>query len=260
MKSLRTFLLGFAMFSMCAPLAPANAQVESDGGLYWSMRGGLSEVRNITEGDDPGYDPIYTSVDDGTGTGTFIIIVTPGENDHRGTRKLKMDHGWVAGAAIGYTWLYPDSSADLRLEIEGIYRRSVNGTEEVVYRPTSNRPDSVSFYDYTLLSFDGTVSFRSAMINMLLDFHTPTRVVPYIGLGAGMTHMVSKVGAINDDLLTPSWQAIGGVGYKLSPGTMLTMEYRFFQMVGDGWSDLFLTKDLPSIEFEDWSMGVRFTF
>ena len=34
MKSLRTFLLGFAMFSLCAPLAQAQNYYESDGGLY----------------------------------------------------------------------------------------------------------------------------------------------------------------------------------------------------------------------------------
>lgn len=259
MKSLRTFLLGFSMFSLCAPLVPANAQVESDGGLYWSMRGGLSEVRNITQTYLLGSNPEYETITDIDGNVT-TVLVTPGVNDHRGTRKLKMDDGWLVGGAIGYTWLYPENSADLRLEIEGTYRRSANGTIEAILTPISNRPDSISYYDYTLLPFDGTVSFRSAMINMFLDFHTPTRVVPYIGLGAGMTQLVSKVGVINDDLLTPSWQAIGGIGYKLSPGTMLTMEYRFFQLAGDSVSDLFQTKDLASIEFEDWSMGVRLTF
>lgn len=259
MKSLRTFLLGFAMFSLCVPLAQAQGYPEPDGGLYWSVRGGLSQVRNVATVDVPGYDPVYNTYVDGFGN-TITELVTPGLNDHRGVRSLEMDYGWVAGAAIGYTVLYPDYSADMRFEIEGIYRRNVDGTVDARYTPTTDNPDSDSFDTYEILPFQGSVSFRSAMFNMLLDFHTPTRLVPYVGLGAGLTHVVSKVGAINDDFLSLSWQAIAGVGYKLSPGMMLTMEFRYFQLTGDEWSDLFQTKALNSIEFDDWSMGVRFTF
>jgi opacity protein-like surface antigen len=259
MKSLRAFILGLAVISLCAPLAPAKAQVEADGGLYWSVRGGLSQVGNIATVDEAGFDPVYSTVDNGDGT-TTTTLVTRGKNDHRGIRDLEMDYGWVAGAAIGYTWLYPDNSADLRMEFEGMYRRNVNGSVDVQYYPTTNNPDSDSIYTATNLPFKGSVSFRSAMVNMFLDFHTPTRIVPYVGLGAGVTHLVSKVGAINDDLLSPSWQAIAGIGYKLSPGTMLTTEFRYFALVGDETSDLFGTSDLGSIEFDDWSMGVRFTF
>ncbi|MDH5557951.1 MAG: outer membrane beta-barrel protein [Alphaproteobacteria bacterium] len=260
MKSLRAFILGLAVFSLCASLAPANAQVEADGGLYWSMRGGLSQVANASIVDVPGYPATYTQTTDPTTGVVTTTLVTRGLNDHRGLRDLEMDYGWVAGAAIGYTWLYPDNSADLRMEFEGIYRRNVNGSVDAQYYPTTNNPDSDSIYTAANLPFKGSVSFRSAMFNVMLDFHTPTRIVPYVGLGAGVTHLVSKVGAINDDLLSPSWQAIGGVGYKLSPGTMLTLEFRYFALVGDEWSDLFQTDDLNSIEFDDWSMGVRFTF
>lgn len=259
MKSSRAFLLGFAMFFLCAPLAPANAQVAADGGLYWSLRGGLSQVRNTSTVDVLGYDPVYSTVTNPDGS-TSTVLETPGLNDHRGVRALEMDYGWVAGGAIGYTWLYPENSADIRLEVEGIYRRNVDGTVDAQYYPTSDNPDSDSYSSYEILSFQGSVSFRSAMVNMALDFHTPTRLVPYVGLGAGMTQLVSKVGAINDDLLSLSWQAIAGVGYKLSPGTMVTLEFRHFQLVGDEWSDLFQTKRLKDIEFDDWSMGVRLTF
>lgn len=266
MKSLRTFLLGFAMFYLCVPLAPANAQVEADGGLYWSVRGGLSQVRQRSWWGWGAIDPVYL--------GTPPVLDTPGMNAHEEWRNLEMNYGFVAGASIGYTMLFPDSSADIRLELEGIYRRNDDGQVNSEWKSTTNNKDSISL-GHMVGPVIGSLEVRSAMFNALLDFHTPTRFTPYLGVGAGMSQLVAKGSfwdsnraywvypnpyPFDETLYALSWQAIVGVGYKLSPGTMLTTEFRYFRLASDRWSNLFQWEELEDIKFDDWSVGVRFTF
>ncbi len=262
MKSLRAFLLGFAMVSLCAPLARAE-YIEPDGGLYIGIRGGLAQMRNNSSAETLGYAPIYDLIDNGDGTFTEVLN-TEGLNDHSENRSLEMDYGYVAGVAIGYTVLYPDKSADLRFELEAMYRKNDDGEISSQFNPTSDRADSISFNDFEVFKVDGNVEVRSAMFNMLLDFHTPTRLTPYLGLGVGASQLIASgtvaLVPFDDDIYSLSWQAIAGLGYRLSPGTMLTLEFRHFQLTGDRWSDFFQTSKLSNIEFDDWSMGVRFTF
>lgn len=259
MKSLRAFLLGFAMVSLCAPLARAE-YIEPDGGLYIGIRGGLAQMRNNSSAETLGFLPTYFPPVDPDPP----VLNTPGRNDHNETRSLEMDYGYVAGVAIGYTVLYPDKSADLRFEVEAMYRKNDDGQINSQFTPTSDRADSISFNDFEVLKVDGNAEVRSAMFNMLLDFHTPTRLTPYVGLGVGASQLIAS-GTVallpfDDDIYSLSWQAIAGLGYRLSPGTMLTLEFRHFQLSGNRWSDFFQTSKLSNIEFDDWSMGVRFTF
>lgn len=268
MKSLRTFLLGFAMFSLCAPLAQAQDYYESDGGLYWGVRGGLVQARNLAVWDHGGYEPTYI---DGTDPPELEF---PGLNDHREYRSLEMDYGYVVGASIGYTMVYPESSADLRFELEGIYREHEDGQINSPWYPLTDNDDSITL-GFETVPIIGTLEVRSAMFNVLVDFHTPTRVVPYLGVGAGISQLVAEGYTLDlnrsahghglpqffdETLYALSWQAIAGVGYRLSPGAMLTLEFRYFRLAADRWSELFQTDELRDITFDDWSMGVRFTF
>ncbi|MCK5623069.1 MAG: porin family protein [Alphaproteobacteria bacterium] len=276
MKSLRTFLLGFAMFSLCAPLAQAQDYYESDGGLYWGVRGGLSQVRNSVAADWYGIDAVYNDA-------TPPELQWPGINSHHELRDLEMDYGYVIGASLGYTMVFPEGAADLRFEAEGIYRKNDDGQINSQWYATSDNPDSLSLGNESVPVY-GSLEVRSAMFNVLVDFHTPTRFVPYLGVGAGISQLVAK-GTIYDanrytydyiasggfwipsypyifdeTIYALSWQAIAGVGYRLSPGAMLTLEFRYFRLATDRASDLFATWELGSVKFDDWSMGVRFTF
>lgn len=267
MKRLRIFLLGFAVFSLCTPLAQAQDYYESDGGLYWGVRGGLSQVRSRAWWAWAAVDPVYD-------TSVPPNVLAPGINSHEEWRNLEMDYGFVAGAALGYTATFPESSADLRFELEGIYRKNDDGQTNAQWTPTSDNNDSDSFL-WVVSEIDGSLEVRSAMFNVLVDFHTPTRFVPYIGVGAGISQIVADAlvwdparGAygygypmvVDETLYALSWQAIAGVGYRLSPGTMVTLEFRHFRLAADRWSDFFFWSELADVKFDDWSMGVRFTF
>jgi len=260
MKSVGAFLFGFAVLFVCAPLAQAKEYLESDGGLYWSVRGGLSQVRNLAGLHWEGYDPIYGSVFDPV-SGTWItVLLARGLNDHLELRSLEMDYGFVAGASIGYTMAYPDSVADLRLELEGIYRKNVGGEINSEITATTDHPDSDSLDGHVTTTITDSLEVRSAMFNVLVDFHTPTRFVPYLGLGAGVSQMIIDGQTYNEETVALSWQAIAGIGYRLTPGAMVTLESRYFRLAADRWSNLFLTDELRNVKFDDWSLGVRFTF
>jgi opacity protein-like surface antigen len=268
MKSLRTFLLGFAMFFLCAPLAQAQDYYESDGGLYWSVRGGLAQTRNLAVWDWYAIEPVYDETDPQN-----PILLEEGVNSHREYRSLEMDYGYVVGASIGYTMVFPESSADLRFEAEAIYRKHDDGQINSAWYATSDNTDSTSL-GYETVPVIGSLEIRSAMLNALVDFHTPTRIVPYIGVGAGISQIVAEGYTLDanrsfwegypqffdEEIYALSWQAIAGVGYRLSPGAMLTLEFRYFRLAADRWSNVFQTDELRDVTFDDWSMGVRFTF
>jgi len=267
MKSLRAFTLGVVLSALYTPLAMADGYYEDDGGLYWSVRGGLSQVRNTIDADWYGIDPVYDNA-------TPPNVVVPGLNSHHEHRSLEMDYGFVVGASIGYTALYPDTPVDLRIEAEAIYRRNEDGQVNSEWSATSDNADSISLGNESVPVY-GSLEVRSAMINAFVDFHTPTRFTPYVGVGAGISQLVAQgeiwdanldvEGAglpqyFDETIYALSVQGIVGVGFHLSPGTMITAELRTFRLAADRPSGLFRTWDLWSVKFDDWSLGLRFTF
>lgn len=260
--SLRAFLLGILVISVGAPLQASAEGFERDGGMYWSIRGGLSQVRNKAYYYWVGYDPTYITVTDPNTGAQTQVLDQRGLQDHTEDRTLEMDYGLVTGASIGYTFLYPENSADLRIEAEAIYRRNDGGETKSVLRAVTNRPDSDDLTGTSFFNLQGHVEVRSIMFNGFVDFHTPSRFTPYLGLGAGYSQLIASDPAffVDDEIYALSWQAIAGIGYNLSPGTMVFLESRYFRLASDRWSDLFGTNELQNIKFDDWSMGVRLTF
>ncbi len=265
MKRSIGILCGLVLSALAGPVH-AQEYFDADGGMYISVRGGLSQVRNHVIWDWGGYDPTYV--------GSPPTLASPGLNAHRESRSLEMNYGFVAAGALGYTFAYPDHVADLRLEVEGIYRYNAEGQTNADWRPTSNRADSGSL-GFITVDIDGTLQIQSVMLNALADFHTGSRFTPILGIGAGMSHVVIDTTffdpnraqnfvpqpVIDDQsFFALSWQAIAGIGYRLSPGTVVTAEYRYFRLAKDQYSTLFQTHELRNIKFDDWSLGLRFTF
>lgn len=261
--------LGAAILAM-----PAQAQQNrgTDGGMYWSVRGGLSQVRNGTSHDWFAIEPVYDDVDPS-------ILIFAGIDGHNEWRTLEMDYGYVVGTAIGYTWAYPGHVADVRLELEGIYRKNDDGQLDSDWTVILDLDDAFSLGD-EISPIDGFVDVRSAMINVLADFHTQTRFTPYVGVGVGISHLTAKgwiwdfnraayadwpffptsLEFFNDSIYALSWQAIAGVGFRLTPGTMVTLDFRHFELAADRHSGLFSTDELRDVKFDDVSLGLRLTF
>lgn len=160
-----------------------------------------------------------------------------------GSDRWSFDLGYGATGAVGYTFAYPQYAGDFRVEFEGSYR-SV---------PFDNRIDA----DGTFHDLGGDFVFAVGMVNLLVDFHTQTRVTPYVGVGAGWGYILWDdytdngflVGDI--DWYRSMWQFMGGIGYRLSPGLIVDFEYRYFQPNDSGFD---------GYTSNEGSMGLRIVF
>lgn len=176
--------------------APAMAQETiADSGPYFSFAGGYSD------GKWTGTDPL---------TGNSVDFV--------------FDYSLVGVGAVGYAWIPPDSPAGFRLELEGSYRRA-----EIDYIVDNAGP--------TLLTAEGYFESIGAMANGYVDFNFGKKTAPYIGGGIGVARVsrrefvVDGVPVTNKYVHTGAWQIMAGVGFRLSPGTIIGLELRHFELM-----------------------------
>jgi opacity protein-like surface antigen len=236
-------ILGGIAFLLLANTAQAEP-MEVDGGMYWSVGGGVSFVEN------------ETTILWGAGG------CCPAQTDER---FLELNPGWVGRAAIGYTMAYPELAGDLRFELEATHRDYTDGQTNSEW----------SFSGHGVAEIEGTIKIDSAMFNIYTDFHTQTRFVPYLGVGVGYSRIDIDVDernvamflmgapfplSIDEETYSLSWQVMLGVGYRLSPGTVIELEYRSFSLVSNRYLFLFRTDDLDDIEFDDFLLSIRYTF
>ena len=175
--------------------APAMAQESiADSGPYFSIAAGFSE------NDWVGTDPL---------TGETLEFVD--------------DYSLVGTGAFGYAWVPLDSPAGFRLELEGSYRRT----------EVDNLVDSATA---SILTAEGYLESIGAMVNAYVDFNLGERVVPYFGGGFGVARVSRREFVIdgtpvsNKYVHTAAWQIMTGVGFRLSPGTIIGLELRHFEL------------------------------
>ena len=130
---------------------------------------------------------------------------------------FNFDLGYVGTAAIGYNWFFPESIADLRVELEGSYRYN-------------------DIDDINSISSSGEVQAFSAMVNGYFDFRTNLVVVPYVGAGVGATHIRHEdngaggaLATIDDNDTALSYQVMAGFNYNMSENLAIGVEYRFHE-------------------------------
>lgn len=260
--------VGFALaILIAAGDARAQNYFQTNGGLYFSGRGGLSQVRSLATWNWGGYDPLYDDEDN---------LLELGLNDHQEDRQLEMDVGFVVGAAIGYSFIWPGYAGAVRIEGEAIYRRHEDGEFNSQWTPITENEDSISLGHETV-PFEGKLDITTVMFNVLVDIPTGTRFTPYLGLGAGYSRIdvdgstgeqnraifcgcYTPPYLIDETIYALSWQAIIGVSFQLSQSFAITLESRYFRLAADRWSELFFTEEIRDVQFGDWSMGFRVTF
>lgn len=128
-------------------------------------------------------------------------------------RSVDTDTGWGVVPSIGYRY-----GNGLRTEFELGYR--------------SNDVDSVSGSTFG----GGQIKVKSAMLNLLYDVGTGSRITPYIGGGIGYARVkydnVRPVGVgfghIDDSDGVFAYQGIAGLSYWVSDALELAAEYRYF--------------------------------
>ncbi len=143
----------------------------------------------------------FTNDQDISGTGVGI------------NRNVDTDTGWAVMPSIGYRY-----GNGIRTEFELGYR--------------SNDIDSVS----GSAAGTGEINAKSAMLNLLYDVDTGSRVMPYIGGGIGYAQVdydgVGPVGVgvnrVNDDDNVFAYQGIAGLSYWVNETVEVAAEYRYF--------------------------------
>lgn len=125
--------------------------------------------------------------------------------------------GYIGTAAVGYSWFFPETIADVRVELEGSYR--YNDLDEI-----------------GSVSSDGDVQAFSALVNGYFDFRTNLPVVPYIGAGVGATHIRHEddgrggaIASIDDNDTALAYQVMAGLTYNMSENLAIGVEYRFHE-------------------------------
>lgn len=207
--------------------APALAQeTTTDSGLYFSFGGGLSDGQILSNNWSWSY---YNA-----GLGYDVSVDTA------------VDYELSGIGAIGYTWSTPDSPANFRVEVEGSYRRAeISGLTVTEYDTPIIRTE------YTA---EGYLESIGVMANGYIDMHLG-RTLPYLGAGVGVARISRKdlfvdgVPASNKYVHAGAWQVMSGIGYKLSPGMIVGVEFRYFELMEFEFDDGLATNNIHFNEF-----------
>jgi opacity protein-like surface antigen len=128
--------------------------------------------------------------------------------------------------------------------------------------------------DYQGFLFAGTPSVKAKVTNMTtllngyFDLGTWWGFTPYLGAGVGTTYLkpasfsifpATAFAVTNEGRWAFSWAGIVGVGYAMSPGLMLDINYRFLE-VGNAHTRV---ETLGDINYGDWTghefrLGLRY--
>lgn len=171
-----------------------------------------------------------------------------------GTATAEFEAGYALGAFVG-------AQTDSGLRYEG----------ELTFR--TNRVDTIA-----ATPLDGQVDKLALMVNFIYEFGAGGGygygyglggggIRPYLGLGGGgaMVH-IDEVGGLapppqfDDSEFGLAYQFIGGVGFEMSGGSVLFVDYRYFATDEIGFTDAGGTPF--DAEFVDWTvtLGLRTHF
>jgi opacity protein-like surface antigen len=139
----------------------------------------------------------------------------------------KYKNGWEFGAAMGYAFRGWNSWIAPRLELEMTYdQQSIDANK--VAGVTTKDPDAF-----------GNVRSLNLLANGYLDFRLNRMLTPYIGAGVGPGYSdFDRIGnsatgtVLDDNDVGLVWQAMGGLGFRLSPRDTIDIGYRFQQNTG----------------------------
>lgn len=136
------------------------------------------------------------------------------------------DPGTSLAGAIGYSFGRGDDFGlryldDFRVEVE--FLRQENDINDFGSVSAGNGPGDS----------DNQTALSAFMVNAYYDYDTGTAWTPYIGggVGAAIVDFEASSGgnSVVDDTDTVfAYQARAGIGYEISPSTVLSVGYRFF--------------------------------
>lgn len=209
MRFLVLFLCGLILATHSASRSAAQ-DILSDEGPYFSFGAGISDGTLATNH---------------LGMDVLELDLTTSVYDYQNKFAV------TGIAAFGYTWTPVGYTSEFRLELEGSYRRAL--FDQLLI---SNYCACGSLNSQVILDADGYLESIAAMFNGYVDFRIgDTNIMPYFGAGVGAVRVSRRnasfggVPASGKFTHTGAWQVMGGFGYRLTPGTILGLEFRRFQ-------------------------------
>jgi OOP family OmpA-OmpF porin len=196
---------------------PLSVCAQSLDGFYVGARGGLNWLLN-NSANISGVATVGRF-----GTGTF-----------NSTTNAIVDTGWVAGGFIGYDFVGP------RLEVEALYH--------------DNKATADSFVPVAgvgTLHVTGHLDIQqtSVMANFYYDFFAHQAFTPYVGVGVGAgVAFINRSGQLTrTDDTEFAYQAIVGVGYKVSPAVRVNVDGRYYGTLNPTFNDSFTLSGSPPV-------------
>ena len=164
------------------------------------------------------------------------------------------DTGYLVGGAIGYDMGPAMGPLGVRVEAE------------LSYRDNDVKSHTNADTGATLVNPVGSTSALAGMGNVLFDFNMGSAFTIYGGGGLGVANVefdghgtAGNLPIMDDGDTVFAWQAIAGIGYEISPGWMLDVQYRYFNA-----SDVSLSNGVTSstTDYESHAVlgGIRLKF
>ncbi|ONF94949.1 OmpA family protein [Sphingomonas jeddahensis] len=146
-----------------------------------------------------------------------------------GSAIVDHDYGWDADGVAGYDF------GGFRLEAEVAYKSAtIDGYSSTVRTPFGGGSGVATAAPGTFDYAGGRSTALSFMVNGMLDFGDDDSIQGFIGGGAGVARVKSRIalnqrGSFLDDSDTVfAWQGIAGVRAPLTENLDATLKYRFF--------------------------------
>jgi len=151
---------------------------------------------------------------------------------------LETDAGFNVGGVFGYKWAF-----GLRTEGEISYRQ--NDADKLFGSPA-----------------DGDINAIAFMGNAWYDVHTGTPLIPYVGGGLGVAYGSADISAFGSKLVDDSdivfaWQVGGGIGYEISPGIVISADYRYQATTDPEFKDVLGNKIDTEYSSHSIMLGIR---
>lgn len=144
---------------------------------------------------------------------------------------FKEDFTVTGLGSIGYQWMPEGYAGGLRFELEGSYRRS----EVSQLRAITLGLD---------LPADGYLETIGAMANGFMELNIGPSVTAYVGAGIGAVRETRRDLTVNGTPVqgkfthNSAYQLMAGFGYRLSPGTIIGVDFRNMVVEDFSWPDL----------------------
>ncbi len=187
---------------------PLAVHAQNLNGFYVGARGGTS-----------------WTLDSGINIGGVATVTGFGTGQLSGTDNARFSTGWAVGGFAGYDFVGP------RVEIEALYRDNQGASNG--FLPISG---------VGTLHYAGAAEVQqtSVMANAYYDFFAHQAFTPYVGAGLGIAFINSRFNALTNSSDTEfAYQAIVGVGYKVTPNLRLNLDGRYYGTTNPSFNNSF---------------------